>query len=202
LKCISDIFKLVEGIDKEEYIMQRKLFLLNTHWLFGHVKTKKENSMIGLFIAIILFNFIAFKTNKRLNASEIVQIWTFTIAFQQSFDLIVEFKLQGYWYFDKGVNCLGLLAHSVLIPPVNMIFLNGYPYKDKTIKQIAYVLFFVIAILLYELITLLPSPWGYFHYGWWKLWHAAIVDPILLYILLGFYKWIRSLENKNFKKAE
>jgi hypothetical protein len=158
--------------------------------------------MIGLFIAIILFNFIAFKTNKRLKASEIVQIWTFTIALQQSFDLIVELKLQGYWYFDKGVNWLGLLAHSVLIPPVNMIFLNGYPYKDKKINQIAYVLFFVFAALLYELFTLLPSPWGYFHYGWWKLWHAAIVDPILLYILLGFYKWIRSLENKNFKKAE
>jgi hypothetical protein len=168
----------------------------------GHVKPKKENSMIGLFIAIILFNFIAFKTNKILNASEIVQIWTFSIAFQQSFDLIVEFKLQGYWYFNKGVDWLGLLAHIVLIPPVNMIFLNWFPYKDKTFKQIAYVLFFVIAILLYEVVTLLPSPWGYFHYGWWKLWHAAIVDVILLYILLAFYKWIRILENKNLKKAK
>jgi hypothetical protein len=43
-------------------------------------------------------------------------------------------------------------------------------------------------------LTLLPEPWGYFHYGWWKLWHAAILDPILLLILLGFYKLICKLE--------
>jgi hypothetical protein len=38
--------------------------------------------MTGLIIAIILFNFIAFKTNKRLTANQIVHIWTFTIALQ------------------------------------------------------------------------------------------------------------------------
>lgn len=152
--------------------------------------------MIGLLIAIILFNLIAFKTNKRLTVNQIVHIWTFTIAFQFLFDTIVEFKYHAYWYFDKGVNWSGILPHTVLIPPVNMMFLNWYPFKSKVIKQSFYIIFWTIGILTYEAITLLPHPWGYFHYGWWNLSYAAALDPILFLTLLGFYKWIGKLEQK------
>lgn len=152
--------------------------------------------MIGLIIAIILFNLIAFKTNKRLTANQIVHIWAFTIAFQMLFDLIVEFKFHGYWYFTKHVDWMGLLAHTVLIPPVNIMFLNWFPFEKSIRKKIIYLIFWVIGILIYETITLIPEPWGYFHYGWWKLWHAAIVDPVLLLILLGYYKWVCKLENQ------
>jgi hypothetical protein len=152
--------------------------------------------MIGLMIAIILFNFIAFKTNKRLTTNQIVHIWTFTIAFQYSFDIIVEFKYHGYWYFSKGIDWIGVVAHTILIPPVNMMYLNWFPFYKRFSKKFMYIFLWVIGILIYETITLLPEPWGYFHYGWWKLRYAAIVDPILLLILLGYYKWIRTLENK------
>lgn len=152
--------------------------------------------MIGLIIAIILFNLIAFKTNKRLTANQIVHIWAFTIAFQMLFDLIVEFKFHGYWYFYKGVDWKGLLAHTALIPPVNMMFLNWFPFNKSIRQKITYLFFWVMGILMYETITLLPEPWGFFHYGWWKLWHAAIVDPVLLLILLGYYKWVCKLENQ------
>jgi hypothetical protein len=152
--------------------------------------------MIGLILAIILFNFIAFKTNKVLSANQIVHIWAFTIAFQTTFDIFVEFKYFGYWYFDKAVDWQGALTHVVLIPPVNTIFLNWYPYQAKVMKKFTYLILFVIAILIYELIALLPHPWGYFHYGWWKLWHAALLDPILLLILLAYYKWVCSLEKR------
>lgn len=152
--------------------------------------------MIGLLLAIIIFNIIAFRTNKRLAGNQIVHIWSFTIAFQVVFDIIVEHKYHGYWYFEQGVDWFGLLPHLVLVPPVNMIFLNWYPYKGTLIKKLFYLTVFVIAILLYEVITLLPEPWGYFHYGWWRLWHAAIINPILLLILLSYYKWICYLEKK------
>ncbi|MFC3883924.1 hypothetical protein ACFOU2_10575 [Bacillus songklensis] len=152
--------------------------------------------MIGLILAIIVFNFIAFRTNKRLTVNQIVHIWTFTIAFQLIFDVIVEFKYHGYWYFDKGVNWAGVLPHTVLVPPVNMMFLNWYPFKNAISKQIAFMIIWVIGVLIYEVLTLLPDPWGYFHYGWWKLWYAAIIDPILLLILLTYYKWICKLEKK------
>ncbi|MDN3019468.1 hypothetical protein PH210_25195 [Paenibacillus sp. BSR1-1] len=155
--------------------------------------------MIGLIIAIIVFNFFAFKTNKRLNSIEIVCIWTFTIAFQNIFDLFIDMKYHAYWYITSGVDWKALPAHTVLLPPVNMMFLNWFPFKSKMINRIFYMCFFVVGILIYEINTLLPEPWGYFHYKWWSLWHSAIVDPILLLILLGYYKWICRLERNSLK---
>jgi len=152
--------------------------------------------MIGLTIAIIVFNFIAFKMNKRLTANQIVHLWLFTIAFQSSFDVYVDLKYHGYWYFTDGADWKGLLVHTVLLPPVNMMFLNWYPFKRGYTRQVCYFIFWLIAILLYEMLTLLPAPWGYFHYGWWNLWHSAILNPVLLLILLCFYKWVCKLEDK------
>ncbi|MBU8589665.1 hypothetical protein KM925_27645 [Priestia megaterium] len=152
--------------------------------------------MIGLTIAIIVFNFIAFITNKRLTSNQILHLWLFTIAFQSSFDVYIDLKYHGYWYFTDGADWKGLLAHTVLLPPVNMMFLNWYPFKRGYTRQVCYFIFWLIAILLYEMLTLLPAPWGYFHYGWWNLWHSAILNPVLLLILLCFYKCICKLEDK------
>jgi hypothetical protein len=156
--------------------------------------------MIGLIVSVIIFNLIALKTNKRLTILQVIQIWTFTIAFQLLFDLIVEFKYHSYWYFSKGVDWVGLIPRTILIPPVNIIFLNWYPFEKRASARLGYVLKFVIGIIIYELATLLPQPWGYFNYGWWEIWYSLIVDPIILYILLGFYKWILWLEGKSNNK--
>jgi hypothetical protein len=152
--------------------------------------------MIGLLAAIILFNFVAFKKNKIMTANQIVHIWVFTIAFQTTFDLFIEFKYHGYWYFDKEVDWRGLLAHIMVVPAANMIFLNWFPHRSNVLRKVGFFIVFVIIILLYELITTLPEPWGYFHFGWWSIWHSAILDPILLLILLAYYRWICRLEKK------
>ncbi|GGH81046.1 transcriptional antiterminator [Pullulanibacillus pueri] len=84
--------------------------------------------MIGLMFAIILLNLLALIFVKNLTKNQIVHIWNFTIAFQVCFDVIIELKLKGYWYFYKDkVEYLGLLPHMILVPPVNMMFLNWYP---------------------------------------------------------------------------
>jgi hypothetical protein len=150
--------------------------------------------MIGLMIAIVTFNFIAFKTNKRLTTNQIVHIWTFTIALQVLFDTFIEFKYHGYWYFNKEIEWMDIFPHTLVVPAANMIFLNWYPFKSKITRQISYFVVFLLAILLYEVATKLPEPLGYFHYGWWRLWHAALINPFLLLIILGYYKWIRILE--------
>ncbi|WP_342429690.1 hypothetical protein [Neobacillus sp. FSL H8-0543] len=152
--------------------------------------------MIGLLIAIILFNIIGFKTNKKLSGNQILHIWMFTIAFQTLFDTFIDYKYHGYWYFDHEPNWRGILPHTILIPPVNIFFLNWYPHKGKFIQKLVFIIIFEIFMLIYEYLTLLPEPWGYFHYGWWEIWHAAIVNPILLLILLGYYRWVCILENK------
>lgn len=66
--------------------------------------------MVLLFISIILFNVIAFKKIPTMNRK--VSIWTFIIAFQITFDSIVELKYNGYWYFVNGIDWLGFLAQD------------------------------------------------------------------------------------------
>ena len=144
--------------------------------------------MFGLIAAVILFNFIAFKTNKTLTRGQVAHIFMFTTTFQVTFDLYIDLKYEGYWYFTKNVDWLSLPAHSILLPPVNMMFLNWYPFKESLWRKAFYLLSWVILLLLYEWITLLPEPYGYFDYGWWDIWHSAVVDPILLLILLWYFK--------------
>jgi hypothetical protein len=152
--------------------------------------------MIGLLLSLLLFNLVAFTQCKRLTANQILHIWAFTIAFQGIFDVFVEFTYHGYWYFEQHAEWKGLLCHTILIPPVNMLFLNGYPFRAAQWKQVMYVILWVIGILLYEMVVLFPEPWGYFHYGWWTVWHSIVLDPVLLLILLGYYRWVVRLEAK------
>ncbi|MEH7097377.1 hypothetical protein [Neobacillus vireti] len=152
--------------------------------------------MVGLLIAFISFNLIALKIKKRLSLLHMSYIWTFTIAFQTVFDVYVDFKYHGYWYFSKGVDWKSSIA-IFLVPPVNVVFLNFFPYKKALRKKVLYLVGWEIVLLLYEAITLLPEPWGYFHYGWWTMWHSLILNPILLMILLGYYKWMVKLEKRS-----
>ncbi|MBT2757974.1 hypothetical protein J7E71_19060 [Mesobacillus foraminis] len=151
--------------------------------------------MIGLLLSILIFNIIAFKTNKRLSVNQIIHIWTFTIAFQTTFDIIIEDKYQSYWYFKQNSEWRDLPAYLLVIPPVNMMFINWFPQKSSILKQLHYVIIWELFLLGYELLTLLPEPFGYFTYGWWHIWVSAFLNPLLLGVLLVFYRWIVKVEN-------
>jgi len=156
--------------------------------------------MIGLLIAILLFNVVAFATNKRLTTNQIVHIWLFTTSFQTLFDTYVDLKYLGYWYFTKGIDWASILNITMLVQPVNLMFLNWYPFGTPLLKQIRYFFLWEIALLTYEVITLLPQPFGYFHYGWWNLGYSAMLNPILLLILLVYYKWVLRIEKKGYNR--
>ncbi|WP_129730482.1 hypothetical protein [Ectobacillus funiculus] len=153
--------------------------------------------MIGLIVSVLLFNLIAFKTNQHLTKNQIVHIWTFTIVFQLLDDRYIDVKYGGYWYFTKAVDWESLPAITPLIPPVNMMFLNWYPFQALKIKKVLYFVYWTVGLILYERFTLLPQPFGYFHYGWWTIWYSVVVDPILLFLLLMYYKWICRIENSS-----
>ncbi|MFP7474222.1 hypothetical protein SFC55_24855 [Niallia taxi] len=150
--------------------------------------------MFGLATSILLFNYIAFKKRKNLTTNQIIHIWLFTIAFQNIFDIVVELKYHAYWYFGKDFEWRGIFAHIFLLPPVNMLFLNSYPFLKKLRKRILYIILWVIGILIYETVVLLPEPWGYFNCGWWRVYYDVFIVPILFLILLYFYKWIKDIE--------
>ncbi|UFU00302.1 hypothetical protein KO561_04945 [Radiobacillus kanasensis] len=144
--------------------------------------------MIGLLTAIVIFNILAYKTNKDLTRKEIAHIWCFTIAFQAVFDTYIDIKYNAYWYFSPDVDWISLPAVLLLLPPVNHIFINWYPFKRSIGKQIIYFLCWEVVLLAYELLTQLPQPWGYFYYGWWNLGYSVLLNPILLLIVVFYYK--------------
>lgn len=144
--------------------------------------------LFGLILSIIFFNIVAFTINKTLTPKQIAHVFSFTIAFGLSFDVFIDFTYHGYWYFEKESVWAGLPILMLIVAPTNMIFLNWYPFKSLLWKQLRYFFYWELFLLTYELITLLPEPWGYFHYGWWNLSISAIVNPIILYILLVYYK--------------
>ncbi|PEI52099.1 hypothetical protein [Priestia aryabhattai] len=153
--------------------------------------------MIGLILSILVFNVLAFKTNKRFTANQIVHIWMFTIAAQHIFDVFINFKFHGYWYFTQETDWQGIFAYTVLIPPVNMLFLTYYPLAGKLTKKAAYILFWSVAVLLYEVVALLPAPWGYFHYGWWTWWYSLLLNPLLFWMVVQYYRWVCKLERNS-----
>jgi hypothetical protein len=150
--------------------------------------------MVLFFATIVLFNFVTYKMRKHLTKNQIVHIWAVTIILEMIFDIFIDEKTNGYWYFWKGIDWTNVLAYTVLIPPVNVMFLNWYPFNSSWLKKIGYLFLWVILILGYEKLVLI-QPLGYFHYGWWKLIYSAIIDPILFIILLAYFKWIRKIEN-------
>lgn len=151
--------------------------------------------MIGLSIAIVISIFVALKMNKRLPMNHVLQIWTFSAALQTGFDIYIAIRYKGYWYFEKDLlEWAGILPHLLLVPAINIIFLNGYPFDSRWMKRIIYITNWTVCIVIYELLTLLPEPWGYFRYGWWNIWYSALLDPILLVILVKYYKLIKRLD--------
>lgn len=159
--------------------------------------------MLGLILAVVVFNLLFICCNKKkLTKNQIVQMWLFTILFQLSFDVFVSIKYGGYWYFTKEVDWKSIPAYVCLVPPVNLLFLNWYPYKSRLSKQIMYITGFHVFILIYEIVTLLPEPWGYFHYGWWNLWYSVVLNPILFLLLLGYYKFICKIEMDSFGEKQ
>jgi len=150
--------------------------------------------MLGLIIAVILFNSAAFISNKRLTKNQTLHIWVFTIVFQQLVDLYLSLKYHGYWYFNKGVEWSDLPAITLLGAPAIMLFLNWYPFSTSFFKRTFYIILWSILIVIYESFALLPEPWGYFRYGWWKLEYSALSYPILLVIVLYYYKLVNKVE--------
>ncbi|MBS4172197.1 hypothetical protein KHA87_02815 [Bacillus sp. FJAT-49736] len=152
--------------------------------------------MILLYTSAFIFNLVAFKASHKMSANKVVHIWCFTTAFQLIWDVFVSLKYHGYWYFTQGIDFSALPAYFLLVQPVNVIFLAWYPFKKPIKKRLYYIFIWLIFLLLYEELTTLPKPWGFFRYGWWNIWYSGLLDIILLSILIQFYKWISKLEDK------
>ena len=109
--------------------------------------------MILQIASVAVFNLILYKTIKGISANKIVHIWVFTIAFQLFFDIFIDLKYKGYWYFTQGIDWVALPAYTILIPPINLMFINWYPFNGSFMKKVSYFLIWEIFLLTYEAIA-------------------------------------------------
>ncbi|HLU21793.1 MAG TPA: hypothetical protein VKZ77_04820, partial [Bacillaceae bacterium] len=87
--------------------------------------------MILLLTSILIFNILAYFNHDKLTLNQLVHIWCFTVAFQLTFDTIIIEKYEGYWYFTKDIEWKSIPAYLCLIPPVNIMFLNWFPFNTS-----------------------------------------------------------------------
>jgi hypothetical protein len=152
--------------------------------------------MVLLYGSVLVFNAFAFWKVKKFSWNMILHIWIFTCAFQNLFDVFIDIKYQGYWYMTKGIDWLAFPAYTMLIPPVNLLFIHWFPFHQSLVRRMVYIAVWEVCLLLYEYLATFPEPFGYFHYGWWTLWHSAFINPLLLLALLGYFKLASNLEFK------
>lgn len=151
--------------------------------------------MILFSISIVVFNFVVYAMKKRLSKIQILLIWEFSMILEILFDIYIDEKTHGYWYFTPGIDLTNILGYLFLIPPICVAFLNWYPLNNYTwFSRIGYIFVWLVFLISYELLARSPQPWGYFYYGWWTIFYSIVLDPILLAILILYYKVISKIE--------
>lgn len=59
---------------------------------------------------------------KYILKNQIVHIWTFSKILEIVFDIFIDEKTFGYWYFRKGIDWTNIFVYSLIVPPVNVLF--------------------------------------------------------------------------------
>lgn len=150
--------------------------------------------MTFLIISVIVFNLVAILIPKRISGIKIITTTLFSLYLEIMTNVFLDLKYDLYGYFNKGVDWEGLIYILGVYPPVNILFLNYFPYKKKMLNKAIYIFGWSVFADVYELLFLWS---GTFYYNGWKFWYSIIIYPILYIILVGFYKYVHYLLRKN-----
>ena len=150
--------------------------------------------MIFLVLSVIVFNLITILIPKRISRVEILTTTLFSLYLETMTNVFLDLKYDLYGYFNKGVDWEALIYILGIYAPVNIGFLNYFPYKRKILNKVIYILGWSVFAYIYELLFLWS---GTFYYNGWKYWYSIIIYPILYIILVGFYKYVHYLSRKN-----
>jgi hypothetical protein len=150
--------------------------------------------VIFLVLSVIVFNLITILIPKRISGVEILTTTLFSLYLETMTNVFLDLKYDLYGYFNKGVDWEALIYILGIYAPVNIVFLNYFPYKKKILNKVIYILGWSVFAYMYELLFLWS---GTFYYNGWKYWYSIIIYPILYIILVGFYKYVHYLSRKN-----
>jgi hypothetical protein len=152
---------------------------------------KGRAKMTFLVLSIIVFIGIAILIPKRMTRVEMYATSLFSSVFQLIVDHYLADKHDLYGYFTRGVEYEELLVFLGVFPPVNIIFLNFFPFEKSVGSKAIYIIGWSTLITLYEWGAVLS---GYFFYNGWKLWYSALAYPVILCILALNLSFIRKLK--------
>ncbi|WP_040203400.1 CBO0543 family protein [Neobacillus jeddahensis] len=146
--------------------------------------------MIFLILLVIVFNLIAILIPKRISGIEILTTTLFSLYLETMANVFLDLKYDLYGYFTKGVNWASLLYVLGVYPPVNIVYLNYFPYKKQLLRKVVYILLWSVFAYIFEFLFLKT---GTFYYNGWKFWYSVIIYPLLYLILVGFHKFVKYL---------
>lgn len=151
--------------------------------------------MYILIISAILFPLIVFFMPKRIPRIYLYATTGMATYFQLLTDVFLHIELNWYGYFHQTPR--SEWETLWLIPiylSINPIFLNYYPYKRPKIAIITYIIGWSIFSTVYEFFL---SITGVFYHNQWKLYHSAIVYPILFVLLRLQLSLVKKLKLKD-----
>ena len=147
-----------------------------------------------IFIALFIINLIAFFVPKRLSKIEMYSTSLFGLLWGHVVDMALDLKLKIYYYFDKGLQWADFLVPFLIYPSITILFLNYYPFAKGKKMKFYYILGWSTFSIIFEWLSELT---GFFTHVEWKLWHSALVYPILFLILIGHLMIIKKLLNED-----
>lgn len=138
---------------------------------------------IGSIISVIFMP-------KRISLLEMYNTAFFATFLAAITDMYLDFKLNFYGFFTKGVNWSYLPIFVIVYPAAGILFLNFYPYHKPLINKMIYILACALLTTTLEYLALHTEV---FYHNQWKLWYSVICYPIIFKILLLNLRFIRKL---------
>lgn len=96
-------------------------------------------SVVFVLVTIVLFIAILLFITKQLTKREMFATSFFSIALQQTVDIYLALKYNLYGYFGGGVHYITLVAILGIYPPINLIYLNLFPFCRGILIKAIYV---------------------------------------------------------------
>lgn len=153
-----------------------------------------EQQTIFVYIASFILAFVAYIIPKKVRTYEIYVTSLFAVVLGLLVDTVLAVKYKLYVLDKAGVQIPPLIGQVVLYYATSVILLNFYPFDKRLRWKLAYVLFFTLLTVLFELVSL---KFGFIKYNEWKIWYSAFCYPLLIFILVFHYKFFQWLVKRS-----
>jgi hypothetical protein len=143
-----------------------------------------------VIIFFFILDIVAFLVPKRLSKIELYTTSLFALIFGINVDMILNFKYHLYGYFGEGFQWLGFVGEFLYFIPVNILFLNYYPFSGTNQKKLFYILAWTAGSSIVEFLV---ERTHFFNYTGWKLWYSICIYPFVFLILVVHLRIVRRI---------